>query len=157
MTKLLKSTLIYLFLVCMSSNAFAQIKIGDNPATINASSLLELESTTKGVLFPRMNTVQMNTLANINGMVIYNTDSNCLVVFNNSYWRSLCDSMPNNQTLSKNIDTVFLSNGGYIVMFDQDSTNELQTISKSVDTIYLSNGGSFVVLSSTLKSENMSF
>ncbi len=32
----------------------AQVKIGDNPATINANSLLELESTNKGFLPPRV-------------------------------------------------------------------------------------------------------
>lgn len=34
--------------------ASAQVKIGVNATSVNANSLLELESTTKGVLFPRV-------------------------------------------------------------------------------------------------------
>ena len=32
----------------------AQMKIGDNPTTINSASLLELETTNKGFVFPRV-------------------------------------------------------------------------------------------------------
>ncbi|MEY3451514.1 MAG: hypothetical protein RL711_1340, partial [Bacteroidota bacterium] len=32
----------------------AQVKIGDNPTSMNGASLLELESTTQGFLPPRM-------------------------------------------------------------------------------------------------------
>ena len=42
--------------------ANAQVKIGDNPSTINAASLLELESTTQGFLPPRMSKSQMNLI-----------------------------------------------------------------------------------------------
>ena len=40
----------------------AQIKIGDNHQIIQSSSLLELESTNKGVLIPRMNSVQRDLI-----------------------------------------------------------------------------------------------
>jgi len=55
----------------------AQVKIGDNVTSLNSSSLLELESTTKGVLFPRValtNTTSYTPLsAHVAGMTIYNT------------------------------------------------------------------------------------
>ena len=55
----------------------AQVKIGDNVTTLDANSLLELESTTKGVLFPRValtNTTSFAPLAaHVAGMVVYNT------------------------------------------------------------------------------------
>jgi hypothetical protein len=41
----------------------AQVKIGDNPTSINATSLLELESTSQGFLPPRMTNSQMNLIA----------------------------------------------------------------------------------------------
>lgn len=57
----------------------AQVKIGDNVTTLDANSLLELESTTKGVLFPRValtNTTSFAPLAaHVAGMVVYNTDT----------------------------------------------------------------------------------
>jgi hypothetical protein len=60
-----------------SLNVFAQVKIGDNVTSLNSSSLLELESTTKGVLFPRValtSTTSYSPLsAHVAGMTIYNT------------------------------------------------------------------------------------
>jgi hypothetical protein len=40
----------------------AQVKIGDNPTSLNAASLLELESTTQGLLPPRMTSSQMTLI-----------------------------------------------------------------------------------------------
>jgi len=57
--------------------AVAQVKIGDNPNTINANSLLELEATNKGLLYPRValtatsNAAPLN--AHVQGMTVYNT------------------------------------------------------------------------------------
>ncbi len=34
--------------------SYSQVKIGDNPGTIDPNSLLELESTAKGLLAPRV-------------------------------------------------------------------------------------------------------
>jgi hypothetical protein len=55
----------------------AQVKIGDNVTSLNANSLLELQSTTKGVLFPRValtGTANVAPLAaHVQGMTVYNT------------------------------------------------------------------------------------
>lgn len=63
--------------VVFSLSASAQVKIGDNVTSLNSSSLLELESTTKGVLFPRValtSTTSYSPLsAHVAGMTIYNT------------------------------------------------------------------------------------
>lgn len=61
----------------ISSFVYAQVKIGDNVATLNANSLLELESTNKGVLFPRValtGTTDATTVGTqVAGMTVYNT------------------------------------------------------------------------------------
>ena len=58
-------------------SASAQIKIGDNPTAINSGSLLELESNSKGVLFPRVALTNTSTsaplVAHVAGMTVYNT------------------------------------------------------------------------------------
>lgn len=55
----------------------AQVKIGDNVTSLNASSLLELESTSKGILFPRVTLTSTSSFsplaAHVAGMVVYNT------------------------------------------------------------------------------------
>jgi len=61
-----------------SSDAYAQVKIGDNPITINAGSALEIESTNKGLLMPRISLTNTTTwgLAGTAapGMHVYNTN-----------------------------------------------------------------------------------
>ena len=55
----------------------AQVKVGDNPTTINANSVLEMESTTKGMLLPRLTLSSTTSFAplaaHVAGMTVYNT------------------------------------------------------------------------------------
>jgi len=63
-------------------SANAQVKVGDNPTTINASSMLEIESTTKGFLPPRMTNAQMKAIANpTEGLMVYNTTLGCMAYY----------------------------------------------------------------------------
>ena len=65
---------VVIFLGCAAT---AQVKIGNNVTNINDSSLLELESTTKGVLFPRVALTSTSVFAplqaHVAGMTVYNT------------------------------------------------------------------------------------
>jgi hypothetical protein len=58
---------------------FAQIKIGDNPKVLNPDAILEIESTNKGVLLPRLSlrsTTSSFPLKKFTaGMMVYNTSS----------------------------------------------------------------------------------
>ena len=74
----------FCLLVClcliMRLHAFSQVKIGDNPTTINNSSLLELETTNKGFVLPRVSITSVNSITPLSagalsGTVVYNTNS----------------------------------------------------------------------------------
>ena len=76
---------LFLLVVCLVVNSktklFAQTKIGDNPGTINAASVLELESANKGFLMTRISdTTLINALTPPLGMLI--------LINNNLYVRS---------------------------------------------------------------------
>jgi len=62
-----------------SSSVFAQVKIGNNPATINSSAVLDVESTNKGFLPPRValqSVSDATTIANpATGLLVYNTNA----------------------------------------------------------------------------------
>jgi len=74
-----------------TGNIFSQVKVGNNPTVIGTSSVLEIESTNKGVVFPRMTGAQMNAIASpVSGMYVYNTDSLCICQYNGTAWRSMC-------------------------------------------------------------------
>ena len=69
-----------------------EFKIGTNPGNINVSAVFEAESTTKGILFPRMTTANMNAIASpVTGLMIYNTDDGCIYVFR-ATWISTCST-----------------------------------------------------------------
>ncbi|WP_353717625.1 tail fiber domain-containing protein [Dyadobacter sp. 676] len=65
-------------LLFVGSPLMAQVKIGDNPNMIDSNSILELESTNKGFLQPRVALVATNNVAPMTapvpeGMRVYNT------------------------------------------------------------------------------------
>lgn len=74
-----------LLFVFAASAVSAQVKIGDNPTTIGASSSLELESTNKALLLTRVaNTAAITNP--VNGMVVYDISSNCVKSYENGAW-----------------------------------------------------------------------
>jgi len=82
-----KYILLVLFFICY--NAQSQIGIGiSNP---DASAVLDLTSTNKGVLLPRLTTLQRDAIVNpAEGLTIFNTNENCLEWYNGSYWYNAC-------------------------------------------------------------------
>jgi hypothetical protein len=63
------------------------LSIGVN--TANASALLQVDSTTQGVLFPRMTTTQKNAISSpAVGLIIYDTTLNKLCVYTGS-WQTI--------------------------------------------------------------------
>jgi uncharacterized protein (TIGR02145 family) len=82
-----------LFFLFLSASTFAQTGIGTT--TPHASAQLEVSSTTKGFLPPRLTTVQRNAIANpATGLQIYNLTTNTLEYKTASGWVSLI-SNPN--------------------------------------------------------------
>jgi hypothetical protein len=64
--------------------------VGIATTTPDPSALLDVSSTTKGFLPPRMTTDQRNTIVSpVAGLVIFNTSENALNVFNGTSWTSL--------------------------------------------------------------------
>ena len=57
-----KTVVIIAFLFLGSGQLQAQVKIGNNPQTINPSSLLELESIDKAFVVSRVTNAQMNAI-----------------------------------------------------------------------------------------------
>lgn len=72
-----------------------QVGIGtDKP---NGSSILDIESTSQGVLLPRMSTTQMNAISTpAQGLMIYNTDDNCPFSYTGTHWTSTCSKIYRN-------------------------------------------------------------
>lgn len=74
----------------MRLHSTGSLVIGSTVSTDEASAILALNSTSKGLLFPRMTTTQRNAIATpADGLVIYNTTDNKLQVRAGGAWVDL--------------------------------------------------------------------
>jgi hypothetical protein len=79
------------FFLLLSLATIAQAQVGIGTETPNASAILDITSTNRGLLLPRMTTTQRNAIASpVAGLTIYNTTSNCMNIFNGAGWNELC-------------------------------------------------------------------
>ncbi len=68
----------------------AQVKIGDDPESIDGASLFEMESRDKVLVLTRVNTSLMEKIKPLHGALVYNTDTACIYLYNGKQWQSLC-------------------------------------------------------------------
>lgn len=77
--------LILILFLAVNSAGIAQVGIGT--ITPNASAMLDISTTTKGLLAPRMTTAQKNAIvAPANGLLVYDTDLGKFNFYNGSAW-----------------------------------------------------------------------
>lgn len=100
--KLLRNCIVLVTLVS-TTVVFSQLKIGGNATTISSCALLELESSNKGLLLPRMTKSQRGSISTpVAGLQIWCTD--CIVngemqIYNGNAWVSLA-TVPSSPTIN---------------------------------------------------------
>ena len=104
---------ILIILLWSLSMSFAISQAGIGITTPHASAMLDVTSTTKGFLPPRMTTAQRNAITSpATGLTIYNTTVNCLQWWNGTYWYDGCLSSAENFLRTQYpAGTVFCSSG----------------------------------------------
>ncbi len=85
------------FLMISSQNAFAQgVGISESTITPDGSAILELRSTLRGFLPPRLTTAERNAIASpATGLFVFNTSTGSLDYFNGSVWTTASVSFAN--------------------------------------------------------------
>ena len=109
-----KLKLFFLLLISFATHSklFAQnIAINSTGALPNASAMLDVQSTTKGMLIPRMTTTQRTAIASpATGLLVYDNTTNSFWFKSTSKWVELIDS--SNNTWTKNSsNNVYVNNG----------------------------------------------
>ena len=138
---MMKKIIFTLLVVCSSLTLFGQVKIGDNPNTIDNSSLLELESSDKVLILTRVNDAQMNAITPLTGGMVFNTDQSCIFQYNGSNWESLCDNL-------KETVTTITDNGDGTFTYTDESGNQTTIDFLETTTTLVDNGdGSFTYTS----------
>jgi hypothetical protein len=78
-------------LMSVALPAFGQVAISEGSAVPDPSSMLDVQSTAKGLLPPRMSSEQRDDIVSpAAGLTIFNTTTNCTNVFNGTNWHELC-------------------------------------------------------------------
>lgn len=79
-------------LIASFTTAFGQVGIGTE--TPDPTSILELKSTDKGFLPPRMTEIQRDAITSpVEGLTIYNTTIKCIEFWSATKWVSICDGL----------------------------------------------------------------
>ncbi|WP_070808612.1 hypothetical protein [Dysgonomonas macrotermitis] len=69
----------FMILLCISGMATLQAQVGINTSTPNASAAMDIVSTEKGILIPRMTTVQKSAITSpAEGLLVYDTTLRCI-------------------------------------------------------------------------------
>lgn len=120
-----KSVLIVLFFYAVTKLQGQSIGIGTtNP---NTSAAVDIASTSKGLLIPRLTTTQRNAIATpANGLMIYNSTEKEYNFYNGNHWQNVNGIPKGGIIMSKNLhDTSIIKQGysqvGYIT---QDMTEQ---------------------------------
>lgn len=116
----------------------AQVKMGENPKELNASALLELESSNKGFLPTRLSTSQRDAISlPAKGLLIYNTSTNQMEVNFGTpevpEWRTTIYSVTG-LAISAEDTARWNLNAGWTVR-----------VSEMGDTVYLPNGNTVLL------------
>jgi hypothetical protein len=116
----MKSFILFILLVINLTFSNAQNNIGIGTQTPHASALLDVSSTNKGIMAPRMTTAQRNAIASpAKGLLVYDMDLNGLYHYNGSAWAVVgagggggAFSLPYEATTNLNTDIFKITNSG---------------------------------------------
>jgi len=74
-------------LVFWGYSAILSAQVGIGTTSPNGSSILDISSTSKGLLMPRLTQTQINGMTGLSaGMQVYNTTENALAIYDGSRW-----------------------------------------------------------------------
>ncbi len=130
-----------------------QVKIGSNPSTIDANSLLELEATDKGFLAPRVTLTSLSSVSPLTGtvpagMLVYNSAGSLTYGFyywDGSEWKFISNG--NLNTVAKTANAT-LAKSEHFVLASNDITITLPTITNADNglVITVKNNGTYMDL-----------
>lgn len=124
-----KTQIIILFALLVLFGKSLNAQVGINTTTPNASSILDVYSENKGILFPRMTTVQkLAIISPQDGLMVYDTDLHAHYIYIDGVWRLQRKEIvfPNRIFTTAQ----FLSNGGEISTPTAGNNMEIESNAK---------------------------
>ncbi len=105
--------IILLFLKCLTSYP-QSVSINNDGSSPDASSMLDIKSTTKGMLIPRMTTAQRTAIASpAKGLLVFDTGNNSFWFYNGTVWNNLSAGSGSSSWTANGAD-IYNSNAGNV-------------------------------------------
>jgi len=137
------SVLLFLLMANIIANGQA---VGIGTSTPNASAQLDITSTTKGLLLPRMTAAQRGAIASpAAGLMVYETTSTSIWIYNGSSWVQLASGGASPWTVSA--ANIYNSNAGNVGIGISTPLEKLHLVGdfkQDNGTVTLNNAGSII-------------
>lgn len=105
------------------------VGIGFNLNTVEASAVFEINSTTKGVLLPRLTTTQRDAIASpANGLVVYNTTSDTIDFFDGTNWAQNNKVANNYGSWYSKLNQTAISSGSRVIFEEIDFQKNISVL-----------------------------
>jgi len=95
----MKQVLIVICIIFAGLQTLAQtegVSINNTGANPDPSAILDVQSTDKGMLIPRMDSTQRKAISNpANGLLVFDIDTDGFWFYDGNKWNELLDELPN--------------------------------------------------------------
>ncbi|MEL6986773.1 MAG: hypothetical protein AAGK97_02995 [Bacteroidota bacterium] len=135
-----------LILLMFSASSIQSQNVGIGTNNPDGSSILEISSSNKGLLIPRLSFTERNNISNpAPGLMIINSETGCLEIYNGSMWMENCGSV----SIQASTNAVYVDiNTGLDSPVNGSFNNPVQTINFAItqatalglDTIIVAQG-----------------
>lgn len=98
-------TLFFLLQLCSQLSVAQSVAINTDGSVADATAILDVKSSAKGLLIPRLSTTQRTAIASpATGLLVFDTDFNAFCFFDGTAWKKL-DAAGNNWSITGNSGT----------------------------------------------------
>lgn len=142
----------FLLLSILSFTSLFSQSVGIGANTPNASAQLDISSTTKGLLIPRMTTAQRTAIVSpANGLMVYDTSLSGFYFYNGSAWTAVSNSSGGSSSWTASGNNIYNSNTGNVGIGTSTGLKEKLSVKGNLFVTYtnpndLVNGGNRAAL-----------
>ena len=134
---------LYLVFCLISFSGVAQVGINTNNSDPHASAMLDVKSTTKGMLVPRMSSAQRNAISNpAKGLLVFDNNKSSFWFYNGTAWEDLSEPITADHIADNDDDTkiqVEKNNDEDAIRFDIAGTEYWKMKENRLETVNTGN------------------